>query len=115
MWSRMVNPAMTPMHSLLFPSLKPEEIDHKIKDMKAVEAWLTANLGMLQLTIKTLEYQRTLLTTPPEQATKAGAAKPQDAPGPTPAWPWNTSTLNSKPAPPAKAPAGKGERNKKGG
>ena len=61
MWQKMVNPGAYPLQSLMFPVLDPKELEKKIHDLEVVEHWLKANLGMLQLTIKSLQYQRAML------------------------------------------------------
>jgi hypothetical protein len=38
-----------------------EEVDKKIAEMKSVENWLKMNLTFLQMTIKTLEMQKSAL------------------------------------------------------
>lgn len=43
--------------NLVTPTLNIEEIEQKIKDLKAVESWLKMNLSMLQMTIQGLEMQ----------------------------------------------------------
>lgn len=40
------------------PPLTEEEIDRKIVECKTVEQWLTMQVGMLQMTVKTLEMQK---------------------------------------------------------
>lgn len=40
------------------PPLSEEEIDRKIIECKTVEQWLSMQVGMLQMTIKTLEMQK---------------------------------------------------------
>jgi hypothetical protein len=90
LWQKMVNPGAYPLQSLMFPVLDPKEIDRKIAELETVEHWLKANLNMLQLTIKSLEYQRALL----EGGEKAAAAMQGDAgsapEAPNPAmWAWN--------------------------
>ena len=44
---------------MVTPTFDVEELDKRIKDMKAVEGWLRMNLSMLQMTIQGLEMQRT--------------------------------------------------------
>ena len=44
---------------MVAPTFDVEELDKRIKDMKAVEGWLRMNLSMLQMTIQGLEMQRT--------------------------------------------------------
>ena len=61
LWQKMVNPSAYPLQSLMFPMPDAKEIEKKIAELEAVEHWLKANLGMLQLSIKSLEYQRSLL------------------------------------------------------
>jgi hypothetical protein len=58
MFQKLWNPLNLPLPAVLTPTLKPEEIEKKIKDLKTVEAWLTMNLNMLQTTIKALEMQK---------------------------------------------------------
>lgn len=43
---------------MVAPTFDVEELDKRIKDMKAVEGWLRMNLSMLQMTIQGLEMQR---------------------------------------------------------
>ncbi|EXI66825.1 MAG: hypothetical protein AW08_02412 [Candidatus Accumulibacter adjunctus] len=42
---------------MVTPSLNVEDIEKKIRDLKAVENWLKMNLSMLQMTIQGLEMQ----------------------------------------------------------
>jgi hypothetical protein len=42
---------------MVTPTLDVEEIEKKVKDLKAVESWLKMNLSMLQMTIQGLEMQ----------------------------------------------------------
>ena len=48
---------------MVTPTFDVEELDKRIKDMKAVEGWLRMNLSMLQMTIQSLEMQRTTVST----------------------------------------------------
>jgi hypothetical protein len=43
--------------NMVTPTLDVEEIEKKVKDLKAVESWLKMNLSMLQMTIQGLEMQ----------------------------------------------------------
>ena len=43
---------------MVAPTFDLDELDKRIKDMKAVEGWLRMNLSMLQMTIQGLEMQR---------------------------------------------------------
>lgn len=49
------------MPGMVAPTFDVDELDKRIKDMKAVEGWLRMNLSMLQMTIQGLEMQRTTL------------------------------------------------------
>jgi hypothetical protein len=60
-WQKMVNPGGYPLQSLMFPVLDPKELERKISELEVVEHWLKANLNMLQLSIKSLEYQKAML------------------------------------------------------
>ncbi|EXI79724.1 MAG: hypothetical protein AW10_02209 [Candidatus Accumulibacter appositus] len=42
---------------MVTPTLDVEEIEKKVRDLKAVESWLKMNLSMLQMTIQGLEMQ----------------------------------------------------------
>jgi len=48
---------------MVAPTFDVEELDKRIKDLKAVEGWLRMNLSMLQMTIQGLEMQRSTVTT----------------------------------------------------
>ncbi|MBM3115606.1 PhaM family polyhydroxyalkanoate granule multifunctional regulatory protein [Jeongeupia naejangsanensis] len=57
------------------PPLTEEEIDRKIVEMRTIEQWLTMQVGMLQMTVKTLEMQKAGL-----QAFKKGIDPNPDSP-----------------------------------
>lgn len=63
LWGGMQIPGMSGMPAMPAPALSVEELDKKIADLKAVEAWLNLNLGMLHGTIQALEIQRGTLAT----------------------------------------------------
>ena len=42
---------------MVTPTLDVDEIEKKVRDLKAVESWLKMNLSMLQMTIQGLEMQ----------------------------------------------------------
>ncbi|MCL2523538.1 MAG: hypothetical protein FWF17_02960 [Betaproteobacteria bacterium] len=48
---------------MVAPTFDIDELDKRIKDMKAVEGWLRMNLSMLQITIQGLEMQRSTVST----------------------------------------------------
>jgi hypothetical protein len=109
MWQKMVNPGAYPLQSFMFPSLDPAEIEKKIAELNAVEHWLKANVNMIQLTVRTLQYQLALLkggekaqavmaesvqegkdARVEKKAAGAKAAQPQEEEAANPAmWAWN--------------------------
>lgn len=58
---RMWNPMSFPMPGMAMPTVSVEEIGKKIAELKAVETWLTMQVGLLQMTVKTLEMQKAAL------------------------------------------------------
>jgi hypothetical protein len=91
------------MPGMTVPTFDVDELDKRIKDMKAVEGWLRMNLSMLQMTIQGLEMQRTTLGAvqamgqmAKDSARSMSAPEPVAAPEPdaNPAlseaamWPW---------------------------
>lgn len=79
---KMWNPASFPMLGMITPTVNIEEIDKKISELTAVENWLTMSTGLVQMTIKTLQMQKSAL----ESLRTAGeaAAKPADPEPPKP-------------------------------
>ena len=110
MWQKMVNPGGYPLQSLMFPVLDAKEIDRKIAELEAVEHWLRTNINMLQLTIKSLQYQRAMLKGgekfQQEMAAGAAAAREggeaqQEEPANPALWAWNMMARAGKNAMPA--------------
>ena len=126
LWQKMVNPGAYPLQSLMFPVLDAAELEKKIVELGAVEHWLRANLNMLQLTIKSLEYQKSLVA----GGEKAAAAMAGEGHGRGPTtddaamegnptmWAWNMMARVGRDAmetaAKASAPAGKKRRSRKG-
>ena len=54
MWGSM---GFSSLPDMMTPTFDADEIDKKVKDLKAVESWLKMNLSMLQMTIQGLEMQ----------------------------------------------------------
>ena len=96
LWQKMVNPGGYPVQSLMFPVLDPKEIDKKIGELEVVEHWLKANINMLQLSIKSLEYQKAMLKG--GERMKAAMDESQgEGEMPNPAmWAWNMMAQASK-------------------
>jgi len=98
LWQKMVNPGGYPLQSLMFPVLDPKEIEKKIAELETVEHWLKANLNMLQLSIKSLEYQRSIAKGGErmKEAMKQGeAAEGGEMQNPA-LWAWNMMAQASK-------------------
>ena len=93
LWQKMVNPGAYPLQSLMFPVLDAKELEKKIAELETVEHWLKANLGMLQLSIKSLEYQRQMVKGGERLKAALEEGKATQPPGeelPNPAlWAWN--------------------------
>jgi hypothetical protein len=91
LWQKMVNPGAYPLQSLMFPVLDPKELERKIGELQVVEHWLKANVNMVQLTVKSLEFQLSMV----KGGAKAAEAFKQQAPGDAAdpsnpaAWAWN--------------------------
>ena len=102
LWQKMVNPGAYPLQSLMFPVLDPRELEKKIAELEVVEHWLRANLNMLQLSIKSLEYQRALLKGGERARAAMDPANLQpgaDGEMPNPAiWAWNIMAQAGKQA-----------------
>jgi len=88
---------------MVTPTLDVDELEKRIHDLKAVEGWLRMNLSMLQMTIQSLEMQRSTLTAvramgqmaaDRQAAAQAGAQPAADGEAPSAfaqaaMWPWN--------------------------
>lgn len=75
LWGSMSVPGMN-IPGVTAPSMSVEDLDKKIADLKAVEAWLNVNGTMLRGTIQALEIQRgTIATLKSMGATLANAVK----------------------------------------
>jgi hypothetical protein len=102
MWSSMG----VPIPGMVTPTLDTDELEKRIKDMKAVEGWLKTNLGMLQMTIQGMEMQRTTLATMQAISQSAGSPEANANPFANPAlWPWNFMQPNAATADAGKPPA----------
>lgn len=113
MWSNMG----FSLPGMVTPTLDVDELDRRIKDMKAVEGWLKMNLNMLQMSIQGLEMQRAALAavramsdqarshqtateTPTEESAPAGNPFAAAAA----MWPWNMMNQQGGGATPPEAP-----------
>jgi len=122
MWQKMVNPGAYPLQSLMFPLADAKEIEKKIAELETVEHWLKANVNMIQLTVKSLQYQLAMLKGGEKamESLRKGAegrkAAPEAAPDPA-TWAWNLMAQAVKPPAkddaPEKAPRKAAARRKK--
>ena len=69
------NPISFPLPGMFAPTLSVEEVEKKIAELGAVENWLKMNLTFLQMTIKTLEMQKSALQTLHEAGQQKGSPK----------------------------------------
>ncbi len=99
------------MGQWIAPSIDPEEIEKRIRDLRTVQFWLEQNAKMIGATIQALEVQRMTLATlqgmnvPVDalrESMKMQAPRPAPAPAPTPA---PTPAPAPAPAPKTAAPA----------
>ena len=108
LWQKMVNPSAYPLQSLMFPMMDPAEIEKKLHELEVVEHWLKANVNMVQLTQKTLQYQLAMLkgagkATDVLSGKDQGEAAESDMPNPA-MWAWNMMAEAAKGAKSAYAP-----------
>ena len=100
LWQKMVNPGAYPLQSLMFPVLDSKELEKKIAELEVVEHWLKANVNMVALTIKSLQFQRDMV----KGGEKAMKQSEESGEIPNPAmWAWNMMADAAKAMPPAAA------------
>jgi hypothetical protein len=75
-FQKMWNPTSFPLPGMFTPTLSVEEIEKKMAELTAVESWLKMNLTFLQMTIKTLEMQKSALQTLQEAGQEKGSHQP---------------------------------------
>lgn len=95
-FQRMINPMAFPMQNLLMGGMKLEDVERKISELQTVHHWLSTNLGMLELSIKTLEYQKALLTPSKKDGDEEKSENKVENPFMNPAmWPWPYGQANA--------------------
>lgn len=60
---KMWNPLGLPLPGMVAPTASIEELDRRLGELRSIESWLKMNLAWLQMTTKTLEMQKSALTT----------------------------------------------------
>lgn len=73
---KMWNPMGFPLPGMVAPTINIEEIERKIAELKSVENWLKMNAAFLQMTIKTLEMQKSALETLAGKSTDGARPSP---------------------------------------
>jgi len=63
----------------MFATLDAAEIERKIGELRVIESWLAMSLNFMQMSIKTLEWQKASL-----EALRAGAEAASQPPSPKP-------------------------------
>ena len=74
-FQKMWNPTSFPLPGVFTPTMSVEEVEKKIAELSAVENWLKMNLTFLQMTIKTLEMQKSALQALHEAGKDKGGLK----------------------------------------
>jgi hypothetical protein len=69
---KMWNPMSFPIPGMFTPAMTVEEVEKKITELQSVENWLKMNLGFLQMSIKTLEMQKSALQAIKDSAKPSG-------------------------------------------
>ena len=114
LWQKMVNPGAYPLQSLMFAIPDAKEIEKKIRELEVVEHWLKANVNMIQLTTRSLQYQLAMLKggekaqevfaagrderAEEERVAEGGEPKPAEPMNPA-MWAWNMMAEATKPSP----------------
>jgi hypothetical protein len=72
-FQKMWNPLSFPIPGMFTPAMSVEEVEKKIAELQTVENWLKMNLSFLQMTIKTLEMQKSALQSIKDSAKPSGS------------------------------------------
>ena len=70
-FQKMWNPMSFPIPGMFQPTMSAEEVEKKIVELRSVENWLKMNLSFVQMTLKTLEMQKSALEAIQESAAAA--------------------------------------------
>ncbi len=77
-FQKMWNPMSFPIPGMFQPTMSVEEVEKKIAELQSVESWLKMNLTFVQMTVKTLEMQKSALETIQESAAAAAPKADKD-------------------------------------
>ena len=72
MFRRLWGPLGVPVPGMAMPTLDPQEIEKRIRDLRSVETWLAMNLNMLRMAIQVLEMQKATLSAMQQAMNPAG-------------------------------------------
>ncbi len=78
-FQKMWNPMSFPIPGMFQPTMDVAEIEKKIQELQAVENWLKMSLNFVQMTVKTLEMQKSALETLQESAKPTPEKKPRSS------------------------------------
>lgn len=73
-FQKMWNPTSFPLPGMFQPTMNVEDVEKKLAELQAVETWLKMNLSFLQMTIQTLQMQKSALDALHETAKAAGGS-----------------------------------------
>lgn len=77
-FQKMWNPMSFPIPGMFQPTMSVEEVEKKIVELRSVENWLKMNLSFVQMTVKTLEMQKSALEAIQESAAAAAPKMDKD-------------------------------------
>jgi hypothetical protein len=80
-FQKMWNPMSFPIPGMFQPTMSVEEVEKKIAELQSVENWLKMNLTFVQMTMKTLEMQKSALQSIQDSAaatSRKAPKKPKD-------------------------------------
>ena len=80
-FQKMWNPLSFPIPGMFQPTMSVEEVEKKLAELQSVENWLKMNLTFLQMTMKTLEMQKSALQTIQESAAATAPNPPKKPKG----------------------------------
>jgi hypothetical protein len=75
-FQKMWNPMSFPIPGMFQPTMDAAEVEKRIRELQTVESWLKMNLNFVQMSVKTLEMQKSALDTINETARQTTDPKP---------------------------------------
>jgi hypothetical protein len=104
------NPAANPA-AMMMAGLDPKELERRMNELQTVLAWLKAQVGMVELSLQTLEYQKSFVSQMAAGTDKSTAGETAElvktAAALNPAlWAWNLMQQATEQSPDAPKPTG---------